>query len=204
MASRELGGLLAAKGIELVTEFSTGTVQATGEPGRGGRLVSYDDREVPFDLAVIVPLHGGADYVGRSPGLGDELVGAHDEEGISQPAVRDEVDRERMAVGPDLDPGAVPRQDESVPRQMHGLLGRLHPPADDPCRNALQGTGEPRVRVVSGRAQVEQRKHAAEDAAGRGRVGASRPRIGGRDQPLRHRPLDQQSLVAPKGVLRDR
>jgi len=25
-----------------------------------GRLVSYDDREVPFDLAVVVPLHGGA------------------------------------------------------------------------------------------------------------------------------------------------
>jgi sulfide:quinone oxidoreductase len=73
VASRQLGDLLATKGIELVTEFSTGTVQATGEPGRGGRLVSYDDREVPFDLAVIVPLHGGADYVGRSPGLGDEL-----------------------------------------------------------------------------------------------------------------------------------
>jgi sulfide:quinone oxidoreductase len=28
---------------------------------------------VPFDLAVVVPLHGGATYVGRSPGLGDEL-----------------------------------------------------------------------------------------------------------------------------------
>ena len=27
----------------------------------------------PFDLAVVVPLHGGAAYVGRSPGLGDEL-----------------------------------------------------------------------------------------------------------------------------------
>ena len=73
VASRQLGSLLAAKGIELVTDFSTGTVQAAGEPGRGGRLVSYDDREVPFDLAVIVPLHGGAGYVGRSPGLGDEL-----------------------------------------------------------------------------------------------------------------------------------
>ena len=34
---------------------------------RGGRLVSYDGREVPFDLAVVVPLHGGADYIGRSP-----------------------------------------------------------------------------------------------------------------------------------------
>jgi len=73
VASRELGGLLAAKGIELVTEFSTGTVQASGRGAAGGRLISYDEREVPFDLAVIVPLHGGAGYVGRSPGLGDEL-----------------------------------------------------------------------------------------------------------------------------------
>jgi NADPH-dependent 2,4-dienoyl-CoA reductase/sulfur reductase-like enzyme len=54
-----------------VTEFSTGTV--LGGPDAEGRLVSYDERVVPFDLAVVVPLHGGADYVGRSPGLGDEL-----------------------------------------------------------------------------------------------------------------------------------
>ncbi len=73
VASRELAGLLAAKGIELVTEFSTGSVQATGQPGTGGRLVSYDERVVPFDLAVVVPRHGGAAYVSRSPGLGDEL-----------------------------------------------------------------------------------------------------------------------------------
>ena len=40
---------------------------------RQRRLVSYDEREVPFDLAVVIPLHGGAAYVERSPGLGDEL-----------------------------------------------------------------------------------------------------------------------------------
>ena len=51
-----------------MTEFNTGEVD-----GAGGRLVSYDEREVPFDLAVVVPLHGGAAYVGRSPGLGDDL-----------------------------------------------------------------------------------------------------------------------------------
>jgi sulfide:quinone oxidoreductase len=68
VASRMLGGMLQDKGVELVTEFNTGSVEGTE-----GRLIGYDGREVPFDLAVVVPLHGGADYVGRSPGLGDEL-----------------------------------------------------------------------------------------------------------------------------------
>ncbi|MEV0176135.1 FAD/NAD(P)-binding oxidoreductase [Streptomyces sp. NPDC050803] len=68
VAARTLGGLLERKGIELVTEFTLGEVD-----GAGGRLVSYDERELPFDLAVVVPLHGGAEYVGRSEGLGDEL-----------------------------------------------------------------------------------------------------------------------------------
>jgi sulfide:quinone oxidoreductase len=66
--NRELSGLLDDKRISLVTEFNTGEVD-----GRDGRLVSYDGREVPFDLAVVVPLHGGQAYVDRSPGLGDEL-----------------------------------------------------------------------------------------------------------------------------------
>ncbi len=68
VAAATLAGLLREKGVELVTEFNTGEVD-----GPGGRLISYDDREVGFDLAVMVPLHGGAPYVGRSPGLGDEL-----------------------------------------------------------------------------------------------------------------------------------
>jgi sulfide:quinone oxidoreductase len=68
VASKTLGSLLTEKGIELVTEFNTGEVD-----GAGGRLVGYDEREVAFDLLVTVPVHGGADFVSRSPGLGDEL-----------------------------------------------------------------------------------------------------------------------------------
>jgi len=68
VASKKLGSLLEEKGIDLVTEFNTGEVDNDGH-----RLVAYDGRDVPFDLAVVVPLHGGAEYVGRSQGLGDEL-----------------------------------------------------------------------------------------------------------------------------------
>jgi sulfide:quinone oxidoreductase len=68
VAAEHLAGLMGEKGIALETEFATGEVD-----GAGGRLVSWDEREVPFDLLVTVPLHGGPAYVGRSPGLGDEL-----------------------------------------------------------------------------------------------------------------------------------
>ena len=68
VASEWLSNMLADKGVELVTEFNTGEVD-----GDQGCLISYDGREVAFDLAVVVPLHSGAAYVERSPGLGDEL-----------------------------------------------------------------------------------------------------------------------------------
>jgi sulfide:quinone oxidoreductase len=67
-AAKALGGLLEEKQIALTTEFNTGEVD-----GSAGRLISYDGRTVGFDLAVVIPLHSGAAYVGRSPGLGDEL-----------------------------------------------------------------------------------------------------------------------------------
>ncbi len=68
IASQHLAGLLAEKEIELVTEFNAGEVD-----GVGGRLTSYDDRRLDFDMLVTIPLHGGAAYVERSPGLGDAL-----------------------------------------------------------------------------------------------------------------------------------
>ena len=85
-ASKALAGLLAEKGVELITEFNTGEVD-----GPGRRLVGYDGREVPFDLAVVVPLHGGAAYVGRSEGLGDELGFVPADERTLQSKVRPEI-----------------------------------------------------------------------------------------------------------------
>jgi sulfide:quinone oxidoreductase len=68
VCSEQLGGMLGDRGITLVTEFNTGTVD-----GAQGRLIAYDETEVPFDLAVIIPVHSGAPYVLNSEGLGDEL-----------------------------------------------------------------------------------------------------------------------------------
>jgi sulfide:quinone oxidoreductase len=68
IASHELATLLTDKEIELVTEFNAGEVD-----GVGGTLLAYDGRALDFDLLVTVPLHGGAAYVERSPGLGDAL-----------------------------------------------------------------------------------------------------------------------------------
>jgi sulfide:quinone oxidoreductase len=68
VASKHLTYLLAEKGIQLEVEFAAGEVDGTG-----GRLVSYDGRQIPFDLLVAVPLHGGQAYVDRSQGLGDAL-----------------------------------------------------------------------------------------------------------------------------------
>jgi sulfide:quinone oxidoreductase len=68
VASAALTSLLEEKGVNLITEFNTGEVD-----GEEGKLVGFDGREVPFDLAVVIPLHSGAAYVGRSEGLGDDL-----------------------------------------------------------------------------------------------------------------------------------
>jgi sulfide:quinone oxidoreductase len=67
VASRELGHLLAEKHVTVESELATARVD-------GGRrvLVSYDEREVPYDLLVTIPTHGGAKFLGSS-GLGNEL-----------------------------------------------------------------------------------------------------------------------------------
>ena len=68
VAAERLGGLLVDKHIDMVTEFNTGEVDDAAKT-----LIGYDGRVQSYDLAVVVPMHSGAAYVGRSPGLGDDL-----------------------------------------------------------------------------------------------------------------------------------
>jgi sulfide:quinone oxidoreductase len=68
VAAKALGDLLEEKRITLEAEFNTGEVD-----GPNGKLISWDERVIEFDLLVTVPVHVGQDYVGRSPGLGDDM-----------------------------------------------------------------------------------------------------------------------------------
>jgi sulfide:quinone oxidoreductase len=65
--SEVLGHFLEDKGIELVADFNTGRIDNNGK-----KIVSWDEREIEFDLLVTVPTNKGADYISTS-GLGDEL-----------------------------------------------------------------------------------------------------------------------------------
>jgi len=67
IASQRLGQMLKTRGIELETDFVTERIDDEHKS-----LVSYDEREIPFDLLVTVPVNMGADYLARS-GLGDDL-----------------------------------------------------------------------------------------------------------------------------------
>jgi sulfide:quinone oxidoreductase len=67
VASARLGRMLEERKVGLVTDFAVERVDTDRK-----MLVSYDEREVPFDLLVTVPVNMGADFIARS-GLGDEL-----------------------------------------------------------------------------------------------------------------------------------
>ncbi len=67
VASKHLGSLLDERKIALEGDFVTERVDPDAKT-----LVSYDERTIPFDLLITIPLHMGADFIGRS-GLGDDL-----------------------------------------------------------------------------------------------------------------------------------
>lgn len=66
-ASKVLGAMLQEKNIRIIPDFYIEKV----DPDKKA-IVSYDEREVPFDCLVTVPVHKGDPVIGRS-GLGDEM-----------------------------------------------------------------------------------------------------------------------------------
>ena len=66
VASRELGNLLTERSIRLASDFAVEKIDIDRQV-----MVSYDGRELPFDLLVTIPLNTGQQYVFDS-GLGDE------------------------------------------------------------------------------------------------------------------------------------
>ncbi|RMH74304.1 MAG: NAD(P)/FAD-dependent oxidoreductase [Gemmatimonadetes bacterium] len=67
IAAKYLGQFLEKKNIRLTTDFSTGRVDSSAN-----KIISWDDREVDYDLLVPIPTNMGAEVIGDS-GLGDDL-----------------------------------------------------------------------------------------------------------------------------------
>ncbi len=67
IASEALGSMLDGRNVALESDFLVERIDVEKKA-----LVSYDEREVPFDLLVTIPLNMGADFVARSS-LGDDL-----------------------------------------------------------------------------------------------------------------------------------
>ena len=67
VASKYLGSMLEDRGIDIESDFMVESIDPEEK-----KLISYDEREIPYDLLVTVPLNMGADFVEES-GLGDEL-----------------------------------------------------------------------------------------------------------------------------------
>ncbi|MBW6474177.1 MAG: NAD(P)/FAD-dependent oxidoreductase [Anaerolineaceae bacterium] len=67
VASQLIGDLLSSKNIIVEPDFYTERVEPDAK-----KIISYDERDIDYDLLVSIPLNKGADVIGRS-GLGDDL-----------------------------------------------------------------------------------------------------------------------------------
>ena len=67
IASKHLGDILDRKGVKIEPEFMLMEVQPDAK-----KIVSYDEREIAYDLLVTVPVNIGDESIARS-GLGDGL-----------------------------------------------------------------------------------------------------------------------------------
>jgi sulfide:quinone oxidoreductase len=66
VAAKHLGNILEEKNISLETDFYLERVDTENK-----KLISYDEREIEYDMLVTIPLNMGAEFIARS-GLGNE------------------------------------------------------------------------------------------------------------------------------------
>ena len=123
-----------------------------------GTLTSWDDREIGFDLLVTVPLHGGPDFVARSPGLGDELGYVE----IDPATLRSKAADNVFALGdatdaPTSKAGSVAHfQGETVVENIVRLLdGRAPEPSFDGHANCFIETGFGKALLIDFNYDVE-------------------------------------------------
>ncbi len=67
VATKMLSELLKEKDIKIIPDFYIERIDNDSK-----KLISYDEKEVEFDLLTIIPVNKGADFIGKS-GLGDDL-----------------------------------------------------------------------------------------------------------------------------------
>jgi len=67
VATKMLSELMVDKNINIVADFYIESIDNENK-----KLISYDEREIPFDILTIVPVNMGNDMVERS-GLGDDM-----------------------------------------------------------------------------------------------------------------------------------
>lgn len=67
VASKFLGKFLEKKSIKLVPEFSIGRVDSSRN-----KIISWDDKEISYDLLVTIPTNMGSKLIARS-GMGDDM-----------------------------------------------------------------------------------------------------------------------------------
>lgn len=67
IATKMLSEILKSKNINVVPDFYIERIDNENK-----KLISYESKEIEFDILTIVPLNKGADYIGKS-NLGDEL-----------------------------------------------------------------------------------------------------------------------------------
>ena len=67
VSAKQLGWMLTERNIKLEPDFVIEHIDPESKV-----MVSMDEREIPFDLLVTVPVNMGADFISRS-GLGDDL-----------------------------------------------------------------------------------------------------------------------------------